>query len=445
MAYFNHAFQKSFLCNDFVGDAGGDAGKFTTILSGGTAAWDGTKQFGFFAAKDKVNGTDFDANQVLCLSTVGGTANIITDVTANEGFYLAQQSFRSSDAIGSNPGHGGYTESVKSKMILPKYMNKMWKTNCETAAADEVRIGSKAGGANKSCFKCADTGTNNFLRIDVKGSPALRMLNHNAYMVFDTGASCTSCNGGYMNNIYAMQQFALGIKDDPIISKFVQVTSLIYNIGAGAVTVAGADIATDATLNGNTVAGASTWTGNFDVTVVLTGAYVDTTFGTCSFDTRGNNPSTAAFGEPVVIEANFINEDGDQCWCSASDGTTTVTNPTPAKRGNGSPYTAVKDLILTDGYAQNPYNQGNKDSSRIREIEGSDQIYAAMDMTVTYTTYNLIHSVPRFNNPTGVFDNDQYHYKVYTKCSGGETTSLDQAFADLEAASGLDFETLGNY
>jgi hypothetical protein len=25
--------------------------------------------------------------------------------------------------------------------------------------------------------------------------------------------------------------------------------------------------------------------------------------------------------------------------------------------------------------------------------------------------------VPRFNNPTGVFDNDQYVYKIYVKCS----------------------------
>ena len=92
---------------------------------------------------------------------------------------------------------------------------------------------------------------------------------------------------------------------------------------------------------------------------------------------------------------------------------------------------------------QNPYNQGNKDSARIREIEGSDQIYAAMDMTTHYKSYNLVHSVPRFNNPTGVFDNDQYHYSIYTPCSGG--VDLDQMFADLETVSGVDFETVTGY
>ena len=430
MAYFNHAFKKAFLGKTLQNTGT----KFSNVFSGATQALVNPGDIGFFAAKDDQTGAAWDAYQVL---VAGGT---LLNIKPNEGFYIQQKSFRTSDTIGSNPGHGGYTESWKSKMILPKYINKMWKSACTDSKAQIMTVNSKAGGSNKSCFKCADTGTNNFLRIDVKGSPALRFLNHNAYMVFDTGASCTSCNGGYMNNIYAMQQFALGIIADPIISKFVQVTNLIYNIGAGAVTIAAADIATDATLNGATVAGAATWTGAFDVTITLTGAYVDTEFGTCSFDTRDNNPSVAAFGEPVTFEANFLNEDGDQCWCSASDGTTTVTTTQGAKRGNGSPYTALKDLILTDGYMQNPYNQGNKDSSRFREIEGSDQIYGNMTMTEKYHSYNLLHSIPRFNNPSGVFDNDQYHYAIYTKCSGG--VNMDTHFANLETVSGVDFETI---
>ena len=446
MAYFNHAFKKSFLCKNLIGDAGGDAGKFTTVLSGGTAAFSAAGDFGLFAWKDQTNGTDFDANQVLCLSTVAGPpTNVITDLTANQGFYFAQKSFRATDTIGSNPGHGGYSESIKSKMILPKYINKMYEAPCVTALANQIKIDTQAGATDKSCFKCAQTGTNNFVRIDVKGSPTLRFLNHNAYMVFDTGNSCTSCeaNGVYLNPIYAFREFAIGIIDDPIISKFVTVTNLIYNIGAGAVTVAGANIKSDATLAGATAAGASTWSASFAASINLAGAYVDTEFGTCSFDTRDNNPSNASFGEPVEIEWNFQNEDGDQCWCAASDGTTAVTVSQAAKRGNGSPYTVIKDLILTDGYMQNPYNQGNKDSARIREIEGSDQIYAAMDMTSTYKSYNLIHSVPRFNNPTGVFDNDQYHYSIYTPCSCG--VDLDQMFADLETVSGIDFETINAY
>ena len=209
MSYFNHAFKKSFLCKNLIGDAGGDKDKYTTVLSGAAAAFATSGDFGMFAWKDQTDGSDFSANQVLCLSTASGPTpnNMITDLTANQGFYFAQKSFRATDSIGSNPGHGGYSESIKSKMILPKYINQMYEAPCVTALANKIKIDTQAGATDKSCFKCAQTGTNNFVRIDVKGSPALRFLNHNAYMVFDTGNSCSSCeaNGVYLNPIYAMK------------------------------------------------------------------------------------------------------------------------------------------------------------------------------------------------------------------------------------------------
>jgi hypothetical protein len=452
MSYFNHAFKKSFLCKAWKGAVTADRNEFSTCQVAGTpagqeVAFGASGDFGIFAWKDATDASGFYANQVLCASTAAGPVpdNLITDLTANQGFYFAQKSFRTVDTIGSNPGHGGYTESIKSKMILPKYINKMWEANCVTALSHKVTI-SSTNIANKGCFKCADTGTNNFLRIDVKGSPALRMLNHNAYMIFDTGSNCVSCDaatGVYLNPIYAFKQFAIGIIDDPIINKLIRVNNVTTDLdGTGSTVVATADIKTDATLTAD--AAATAWSAATAVSMELETAYVDTEFGTCSFDTRDNNPSSATYGEPLEMDANFVNEDGDQCWCSAADGALTVNLTTQSpKRGNGSPYTVLKDLILTDGYAQNPYNQGNKDSSRFREIEGSDQIYAAMDMTDTYKSYNLLHSVPRFNNPTGVFDNDQYHYAIYTECDGG--VNLDQMFADLETVSGVDFETLGTY
>jgi hypothetical protein len=36
--------------------------------------------------------------------------------------------------------------------------------------------------------------------------------------------------------------------------------------------------------------------------------------------------------------------------------------------------------------------------------------------------------VPRFNNPTGVFDNDQYVYKIFVKCSD---TAAQTAFETI--------------
>ena len=77
----------------------------------------------------------------------------------------------------------------------------------------------------------------------------------------------------------------------------------------------------------------------------------------------------------------------------------------------------IRDLIMSERYRQSPYNQGNADSARFREIEMSDELLSAVDRSATYKAYYIQHSVPRFNNPSGVFDNDQYVYKIFVKCS----------------------------
>jgi len=81
---------------------------------------------------------------------------------------------------------------------------------------------------------------------------------------------------------------------------------------------------------------------------------------------------------------------------------------------------------MTENYRQSPYNQGNRDSARFRQQEGMGGIVDALGRDATtsacnghFKVYHMIHNVPRFNNPSGVFDNDQYHYRIYTKCSGG--------------------------
>ena len=97
----------------------------------------------------------------------------------------------------------------------------------------------------------------------------------------------------------------------------------------------------------------------------------------------------------------------------------------------------IRDLIMSERYRQSPYNQGNADSARIREIEMSDDLFVAVDRKVTYRAYYIQHTVPRFNNPTGVFDNDQYVYKVYVKCSDAAAQGqLDDLFEGLAAWAG---------
>jgi hypothetical protein len=153
--------------------------------------------------------------------------------------------------------------------------------------------------------------------------------------------------------------------------------------------------------------------------ITFEGAYASTRFGDCSFDTRDFWDK-----EPVQITTSVLDMTGNPCNTCG-----TVTN-TPGTMAQTSGEQAIRDLILSDAYMQSPYNQGNADSARIREIEGSDKLLAAIERDSLYWVYYLQHSVPRFNNPTGVFDNDQYLYKIYVKsddtdCQGDMDTLWD--------------------
>jgi len=59
---------------------------------------------------------------------------------------------------------------------------------------------------------------------------------------------------------------------------------------------------------------------------------------------------------------------------------------------------------------QQPFYTGQ--DLRIREITNGTDVYDAVDRTAFYTRYYIQHSVPRFNNPTGTFDNDQYLLEI---------------------------------
>ena len=128
----------------------------------------------------------------------------------------------------------------------------------------------------------------------------------------------------------------------------------------------------------------------------------------------------------------MLDETGDPC----NDCGTVVT--TPGKMAQTTGEHVVRQLLLTERYMQSPYNQGNKDSARIREIEGSTEVVTAIDRTALYKTYYVQHVVPRFNNPSGVFDNDQYVYEIFVKCDDTTTqTAVENILTRLATAAAL--------
>jgi len=496
MAYFNNAFNKTFIAD-------------STLLTANTAT--SALTAGQLAL---VDGATWKS-----VALPGGVG--VPAIGTGDLAYVVQGSFYTKDTIGNNPGHGGYKESVKSKGINPRYISRLWKTNCLTATQATASLSLGA--------KCTPCGTTQFMRMDVKGSPALRFLNHNAYAIGDSANICCIDGQTYLDPALVLATEAAMIvgnglakgtagyeAGNPLITPFVAEADLNgvatatlsaggtgYAVASDVATTGGASGSSGLKVNINTVAGGAVATfsianvgsgyavadvitisgGGADATFIVdtvsaggvvvsvtdaagqvvqsvytiaqaqglaaagnyaasttpdaaaatvtasvhfVGAYVDTQFGDCSFDTRDHFNK-----EPVEIIATILDETGNPC----NDCGTAARTPGQMEQTQGEQ--VIRELILSERYRQSPYNQGNADSARIREIEMSDELLAAVTRTATYRAYYIQHTVPRFNNPTGVFDNDQYVYKVYVKCSDTAAQGqLDDLFEGLVAWAG---------
>jgi hypothetical protein len=106
----------------------------------------------------------------------------------------------------------------------------------------------------------------------------------------------------------------------------------------------------------------------------------------------------------------------------------------------GSGENVIRSLILTEAYMQQPFYTGN--DLRIREITNGDDVYNVIDKNILYTRYFIQHNVPRFNNPSSTFDNDQYLLEIVT--TGTDSTFEAFVLAWLENA-GAGCTTLTTY
>ena len=460
-------------------------------------------------------------------------------------FIIAGGSYFKQDKIG--PVHGGYKESWKSKMINPKYISRVIKISAKTPLQNVVQVPVTCPLACDSTYR---------LRVDVKGSPALRFLSHNMYRVLDdyTGCCNTSDPSLQKDPVYTLLEWADQINNSLIFNTMVQArvyklasstsstaangtnvsttqatfvpssftsvavgqkvvgtgipansfvttvngttnititypaqatapaasvfngisTLKFYNdiysgaigtpqsgaatvipgtgsqnpaLGAGPSITISAGVATGATIatsgNGAVIYSstpdvASTTT--FDAHLELTGAYMETKFGDCTF-----TPTDKYDLEPLFIYTAIVDETGDPC--SSFCFTTTHSNTGVDGSGNaatvvqapvqafGVGETVVRDLILSNRYLQNAYPDSSRvESLRMREIE-VDPMIGSVSRTGYYDQVLVLHNVPRFNNPTATFDNDQYLLVFYVPV-GTSTTGLTNYLVNAVAAAG---------
>ena len=363
MAYFNHAYVKAAV----ISSTEANADQATTTLTAG--------ELGLVDAADY---------ETVAFPTANNSA-----VPAE--YLLVFGNYNQTDTLGNNPVRGGYAESIKTKIIKPAYVTGLWKQDCIVGAAEYIEIEIPDG-----CFKCdGSTAAQNQLRIDLKGDAVLRFLNRFSYVTLDYRECCSS--GTDVAGATVVDAWVTRINEDPLLNPFITASA---------------------------VAGGS---GNNKLKLVID--YTATFFDNCSYDTRD------WYGiAPLKAIVSPVDDDGDACTNTcmtaavsgvAVTGFGQVSAIAVATKSETTGETVIDEIILEGRYRQDGgWNQGNKDSARMREIQHGDALLGcgsgAVDRTAFYACYYLQHSVPRFNNPTGVFDNDQYLYKFYVNCAGGE-------------------------
>jgi hypothetical protein len=326
---------------------------------------------------------------------------VLVDSTAPTGSGLEATIVVSGGVVTSVTVTNAGTGWVTGDLVSPSPALPYDGSGVQTAPIFTVTAGVPS--ACNQDYLCGETYN---LRIDVKGSPALRFLNHNAYLTVSAYTGC--CPAGAIaptavDGTLVYIEWANQIVNSPLISPFIlpivvaENNSLWYAPGTnttGLVAPAGYTIGGtwDKYVSPGHVAGQ--YAG-----LVLNGAYVDTKFGDCTFQT-----SDFYEKEPVRLYASEVDLNGDPCTFSG----VCVVTECEGRQANGFGETYLRDTILSERYRQNFFSS----DFRIREITQGNQILNAISRTATYNAFYIQHNVPRFNNPTATFDNDQYLLEI---------------------------------
>ena len=164
----------------------------------------------------------------------------------NSPFIIAQGSYFAQDKIG--PVHGGYQESVKSKVINPHYISRVIKINAKTPVNQVVKVSVTAGLAANTTYR---------LRLDVKGSPALRFLNHQLYRTIDAYTGCiNTSNPTYVKDpVSILLQWKDAINSYPTIKDMIQARVYKYSATVSATSIATTASTTSVKLNVSSTTG----------------------------------------------------------------------------------------------------------------------------------------------------------------------------------------------
>lgn len=276
MAYFPHAYQKMLVASNATPFRDGNGTLNTLDLGKG--------QIGIVNPKTNKL-VDFTGGATAATQFAGGL-NMI---------YLAQGSFYGADKdkLGSSL-HGGYNETVKSKGINPKYVSAFYLTKSADPVNHILMVKPTTDCTSIACD------TTYRLRIDVKGSPALRFLTHNLYQTVDAYSGCCDTTDSNIDPMVLLLQWKERINESLILKDFVNasVFNKVDNTGtttsANALSTTTTTAVFDLTDYTNVVSGCRITGTNIPVGSVVTGVN-GTTSVTITFPELATAPAAANF------------------------------------------------------------------------------------------------------------------------------------------------------
>ena len=270
-------------------------------------------------------------------------------------------------------------------------------------------------------FLCGETYN---LKINLNGAPVLRVLNHDSYRNLAAYTGC--CPEGTItptpvDSTLVFIDWATQIITSPYLKEFIRpiVFDQDGNPWFATAEEAVAELWPATQIWDNYVSPGYTEGALGGMRVI--GAYVDTQFENCSFQC-----SDYWNKEIVQMTIELADEEGDPC---AFDGLCVV-QECCGFGGQGFGETYLRELLLSESYLQKFLST----DPRIREITQGNELRDAIDRTMFYTKYVIQHTVPRYNNPSSVHDNDQYNLVVYVPAGITATELEDFMEAWLTAA-----------
>lgn len=305
------------------------------------------------------------------------------------------------------PGQG---YAVGDVLTLPTSVPYTAGTPASTVVAT-IKYDAVGSKVCKFDFVCGETYN---LRLDLWGSPVLRFLNHDLYKTLAASTGCCpdgTIVPGNVDSTLVMINWANQIVNDLWLQHFIRPIVYTQNglpLFATAAEAVAAGFTAAAPATPSIPGSASIWANYVSPGYIagttaglrLVTAYVESKFGNCSFQ-------NSDFFEKEVVQMNVSLTDlsGEPCEFSALCANKEYAGFT----GQGFGEQVLRDVILDESYLQNHFS----DDVRIREITQGDQYFTAINRNALYTRYVIQHSVPRYNNPSGVYDNDQYALNVY--------------------------------